>query len=139
MNHIKSDKRRMGSWLSPDFYVWLTNHSELVPFIQVESFPATVKGNEKNKIIKKYKQNKELYVEQLAQFSSEQLVLSEPDLSDTQKPEFDSAKRAVWLYHFICYIRWEIYNLQLTAFNKLLESCSSIITCLLYTSPSPRD
>lgn len=120
----------MGSWLSPDFYVWLTNHSELVPFIQVESFPSTLKEHEKNKMISKYKKNKEAYVEQLMQFSTEQLVLSEPDLSDTQRPDFDSAKRAVWLYHFICYIRWEIYTNQLNAFNKSLAACSSIISLL---------
>ena len=118
------------SWLSPSFYSWLADHGELVPFIEIESFPANLKSQEKEEKIENYKKNREKSIEELLNFSTEQLVITEPEICESSRPGLDSAKKAVFLFHVICFIQHEIYNEQLKTFNKSLAMCSSIISLL---------
>ena len=118
------------SWLSPAFYTWLSENSDLVPFIEIESFPQTLSDEEKEKKINEYQKIRENNIKDLLDFSTVSLVVTEPEIQVSSKPTYDSAKKAVYLYHLICYIQNEIYNQQLESFNSSLAKCSSIISLL---------
>ena len=85
---------------------------------------------EQEKKINEYQVEKENNVHDLLNFSTNQLVITEPEIEISSHPQYDSAKKAVYLFHLISFIRTEIYNQQLESFNQSLAKCSSIISLL---------
>ena len=66
----------MASWLSSAFYTWLAENSDLVPFIEIESFPQNLSEEEQEKKINEYQVEKENNVHDLLNFSTNQLVIT---------------------------------------------------------------